>query len=245
MAAPLLSLAAVEAGYDRRPVLLGASLEVAAGEVVALLGPNGAGKSTVLKAAFGLVPVSSGRIAYEGRDITGRAPAANLHDGLAYLPQGGQVFAPLTVAENLSVAADLLPDPARARERVAAALERYPVLGERRSTRAGALSGGQKQMLAIAMALLGEPRLLLVDEPSIGLAPQAAREALARIAALRDATGAGVLLVEQNVALALDLADRAVLLLNGTVAAAAPTAAIRGDEALRRQFTFGLERAER
>lgn len=230
----LVQLDGVTAGYGRRAIVHQLNLSVAAGEIVALLGPNGAGKSTVLKAIFGLVTVSSGRVLYAGRDITGRPPADNLRDRIAYLPQGGQVFGPLSVDQNLRVAAPPAADSADP-------LADWPELAARRRQRAGSLSGGQKQQLAIAMALRHAPRLLLVDEPSIGLAPRLARETLERLRRVREQSGAGILLVEQNVALALAIAERAVLLVNGRLVADRRVPDIVSDHAVRRQFTFGLD----
>jgi len=229
----LLTLAGVSAGYGRAPVIADLDLTVAPGEMVVLLGPNGAGKSTVLKAVFGLARTSAGRIVFADRAITGWRPADCLAAGIALVPQGGQVFGPLSVAENLALARAFHPAPAAAPTDLPPALR----AGRRR---AGTLSGGERGQLALAMALSGQPRLLLVDEPSIGLAPAAAREALRALALRRDRDGLALLLVEQNVALALEFADRALLLVSGRCVAQAPTAAIRADEALRRQFTFGL-----
>jgi branched-chain amino acid transport system ATP-binding protein len=233
----LLRLDQIHARYARRTILHGVSLQLAAGEIVALLGPNGAGKSTVLKAVFGLATIESGCISLAGEDITGDSPAAQLQRGVAYLPQGGQVFAPLTVEENLQVAAAQI----RPRPDLGEAFQRFPALDTRRRQRAGLLSGGERQQLAMAMALLRRPRLLLVDEPSIGLAPRLALDALRLVAEVSGGLGAGVLLVEQNVALALECAQRAVLLVNGRLVAAATTAAILADPALLAQFTYGLE----
>lgn len=235
MALPVLALDGVDAVYVRRRILESVSLSVAAGEIVALVGPNGAGKSTVLKAAFGLARVTAGQVRFGADDITGATPAANRRRGIAYLPQGGQVFAPLSVEEHLKLAVDVLGSGD-----VDAALARFPALAERRRRRAGELSGGERQQLSIAMALLGSPTLLLADEPTIGLAPRLAREAVARLAALRDELGTAVLLVEQNVALALEHADRVVLLINGRVAADEQAPVIRSDASLSRQFSYGL-----
>lgn len=242
--ASLLQLTEVDAAYVRRRILSGVSLALEAGEIVALVGPNGAGKSTVLKSVCGLTTITAGAIELAGQPITGLRPPELLHRGVAYLPQGGQAFGPLTVAENLRVAADRFGFGDAAR-RVAEVLERSSLLRERWRQRAGSLSGGERQQLAIAMALLGEPKVLLVDEPSIGLAPRLAQAALAAITAVRDESGAGVLLVEQNVSLALAAADRAVLLVSGQVVATHSTAAIAADPELRKQYQFGLAHLHR
>ncbi len=181
MPEPLLSLAAVDAAYRRRPILEQISLAVPAGRITALLGPNGAGKSTVLKAIFGLARVTSGQILWSGEPITGGTPAEHLRRGIVYLPQGGQVFGPLTVTEHLAVTAAAMGSRRPADEDLAAAAERLAAAGLPPGRRAADLSGGQKQQVAVAMALLWRPRLLLIDEPSIGLAPALAHLVNGRI----------------------------------------------------------------
>jgi branched-chain amino acid transport system ATP-binding protein len=230
-----LTLDSLCAGYGGRTIVEDVSLEIASGELVALLGPNGAGKSTALKACFGLARVSAGDVRLDGESVRGLRPAACLARGLAYVPQGGQVFGPLTVAENVALARAFHPaaatDDPFLNEALAGLAER----------RAALLSGGERQQLALAMALAGRPRVLLVDEPSIGLAPRAARAALAALDQLRRNAGLTVVLVEQNVNLALEVADRVALLVGGRLVAVAAGEAVRGDEALRRRFTLGLE----
>ncbi|MBI2298642.1 MAG: ABC transporter ATP-binding protein [Armatimonadetes bacterium] len=235
---PALELDQVDAGYGGRRILESISLAVGAGEVLAILGPNGAGKSTVLRAVHGLAQVTAGSVRFAGEDITGATPVANLRRGMAYLPQGGQVFAPLTVDEHLRLACARLGLAAGERE---AAYARFPQLGEQRRQRAGSLSGGERQQVAIAAALLGRPQVLLADEPSIGLAPRVAREALEALDTARREVGAAVLLVEQNAALALEFATRVVLLLDGRVAGTASAGELAEDEALRRRFVYGLQ----
>jgi len=237
---PLLRLESVDAAYRRRPILEQVALALPPGRITALLGPNGAGKSTVLKAIFGLAPITAGRVLFDGQPITGSAPVDNLRRGIVYLPQGGQVFGPLTVAENLTVAAAAMGSSRPAHDAIEAAVARLAAAGLPAGKRAAELSGGQKQQVAVAMALLWQPRVLLIDEPSIGLAPALAQGVMDRLLSVRDEFGTAVLLVEQNVPLAMSTADYLVLLVNGRVVDQAAAAAVRDDPARRRQFTFGL-----
>lgn len=208
-----LSIEALEAGYEPGlPIVRGASLAVQPGEIVAILGPNGAGKSTLVKAVAGLVPVSAGRVLLHGHDIT-RVPAHRLvFEGLAFVPQTDNIFANLSIAENLELAAALLR--ADRRERVEPVYAMFPDLARQRTLRAGRLSGGQRQMLAVARALIARPRVLVLDEPSAGLSPKLVGEVLAQLRSVRD-SGVTVLLVEQNVKAALAVADRAAVLVEG------------------------------
>jgi branched-chain amino acid transport system ATP-binding protein len=209
-----LEARAVVAGYEPGlAVVRGASVAVGHGEVVALLGPNGSGKSTLVKAIAGLVPLEAGTVRLGGRDITGLPAHRLVRLGLAFVPQTENVFARLSVRENLELAAAVLPRPRRA-ARIEAQYALFPDLARLRALAGGRLSGGQRQMLAIARALVVEPRVLILDEPSAGLAPRlvaAVFEALRRIRAL----GVTVLLVEQNARAAVALADRAVVLVEG------------------------------
>ena len=204
----------VVAGYrPDLPILHGVSLHVDGGEVVTIIGPNGAGKSTFVKAVAGLVPVSSGTVALDGRAITGTPAHALALAGVGYVPQTGNVFTTLTIEENLVVGGVPLPraEAARRAERMFAL---YPILAEKRREKAATLSGGQRQMLAIARALLTEPRLILLDEPTAGLSPMAAAELFQLIRGLvKD--GAAVLMVEQNAKAALRMSDRAYVLAEG------------------------------
>jgi branched-chain amino acid transport system ATP-binding protein len=208
-----LAIEQLEAAYEPGlPIVRGATLAVQAGEIVAILGPNGAGKSTLVKAVAGLVPVTAGQVLLHGRDIT-RMPAHRLvFEGLAFVPQTENVFANLTIAENLELAAAILK--ADRRERLAPVYTMFPDLERQRSLLAGRLSGGQRQMLAVARALIAQPRVLMLDEPSAGLSPKLVGQVLEQLKRVRD-HGVTVLLVEQNVKAALAVADRAAVLVEG------------------------------
>ena len=203
----------LEAGYEPGlPIVRGASLSVEVGEILAILGPNGAGKSTLVKAAAGLVPVSRGRCVLFGQDIT-QVPAHRMvFEGLAFVPQTDNVFVNLSIAENLELAAALVK--ADKRERLPPLYAMFPDLERQRKLLAGRLSGGQRQMLALARALIARPRLLVLDEPSAGLSPKLVAQVFDKLREVR-ASGVTVLLVEQNVKAALGLADRAAVLVEG------------------------------
>ncbi len=222
-----LQIENLEAGYEPGlPIVRGASLTVMPGEIVAILGPNGAGKSTLVKAAAGLVPISAGRVLLHGQDIT-RVPAHRMvFEGLAFVPQTENVFANLTIAENLELAAALLK--ADRRERLDPVYAMFPDLLRQRTLRAGRLSGGQRQMLAVARALIARPRVLVLDEPSAGLSPKLVGQVLAQLRTVRD-SGVTVLLVEQNVKAALAVADRAAVLVEGRERVVAACDALRND----------------
>ena len=212
-----LAVEGLVAGYDPDlAIVKGVSLGVGTGETVAILGPNGAGKSTLVKTVAGLVPVQKGRVRIAGREVTDLPAHARIGIGLGFVPQTGNVFTRMTVRENLTLALERLPRADRA-GRIEAMFAMFSDLGARPNLLAGALSGGQRQMLATARALLGRPALLILDEPSAGLSPKLVAEvfaALGRIAA----AGVTLVLVEQNVRAALALASRAVVLVDGRIA---------------------------
>lgn len=202
------------AGYEPGlPVVRGASVEVRSGEIVAVLGPNGAGKSTLIKAIAGLVRIETGRVTLRGDVITGRPAHRMIHAGLAFVPQTENIFARMTVTENLELAGFFLPGAER-RRRIAALYDFFPDLAELRRLAAGRLSGGQRQMLALARALVVQPTVLMLDEPSAGLSPKLVALVFARLREVRR-LGLAVLLVEQNARAALALADRAYVLVDG------------------------------
>ena len=212
----LLALDAVSVAYGKRRALDGVSLTVGPGEIVTLLGANGSGKSTTLRTISGLVRSHAGRIVFEGRDITRAAPDAIVAAGVGHVPEGREIFPQFTVHENLLVGGHTV-----ARGDVAGATERafalFPVLRERHQQIAGSLSGGEQQMLAIARALMSNPRVLLMDEPSEGLAPQIVAEVMSTIRRLKE-QGLSIVLVEQNAKLVFDVADDIVILNSGQVA---------------------------
>jgi ABC-type branched-subunit amino acid transport system ATPase component len=207
-AEPLLSVEALEAGYDEALILRGVSVIAVADQIVSIVGPNGAGKSTLLKAVYGLVRVSAGRVLFEGDDVTSMRPDRITHAGMNYVPQVDNVFPSLTISENLEVGAVTVPRGGR-RRALDEAYELFPLLRERPRQRAGTLSGGQRKLLALARALVTRPRLLLLDEPSAGLSPQAVELVFAKLVEIR---GLGIGMVEQNARRALALSDRGYVL---------------------------------
>jgi branched-chain amino acid transport system ATP-binding protein len=232
---PALRVIDLVAGYEPGvPIVRGVSLEAASGEIVALLGPNGAGKSTLVRAVAGLVRVESGRVLLDGEDVTGRATHTLARAGLGYVPQTENVFTKLTVEEHLALAASVAR-PAGRRARIDAMYDLFPDLAAWRRLRAGALSGGQRQMLALARALVPGPRVLLLDEPSAGLAPVLVDAVLGR---LRDArrTGVTILLVEQNTRAALAVADRGCVLADGRARLVGDAATLAADADVARLY---------
>jgi branched-chain amino acid transport system ATP-binding protein len=212
----MLRLEGVAAGYGGTPALQGVSLDVHQGELVSLIGANGAGKSTTLKTISGLLSPTAGTITFEGEPIGGLSPRAILARGIAHCPEGRRVFPHLTVRENLEMGALLRTDGAGIAADLDAMCDRFPRLRERLRQAAGTLSGGEQQMLAIARALMSRPRLVMFDEPSLGLAPALVEQVFAIVREIR-AAGTTVLMVEQNAMAALQLSDRAYLLETGRV----------------------------
>ncbi len=229
----LLEIAALDAGYGSSVVLHGVNLVVKPREAVALVGANGAGKTTLMRAIMGLVPKCSGSLVFAGRSMTALKPEQRARSGIGYSPEGRRVFPGLTVQENLEVAA-AGSSPAR-RASVARAFEMFPQLAEKREARGWQLSGGQQQMLAIARALMSSPRLLLLDEPSLGLSPLLATEVITRVRDIVD-EGTSVLLAEQNVGKALEVCDRTYVMKLGRIVNAGPSATVRESTDVRQAF---------
>ena len=212
----MLQIADLRVNYGRVPALHGISLRVDEGEAVALVGPNGAGKTTTLSAIFGLVALAGGTILFEGESLVGASPEKILRRGLALVPEGRHIFGTLSVAENLQLGTTARKDRDEAARDLTSVLERFPVLKSYYGRTAGTLSGGEQQQLAIARALLSRPRLLLLDEPSLGLAPVVIDVVFDALEELRT-EGVTILLVEQNAARAVEFADRAYILRTGHV----------------------------
>jgi branched-chain amino acid transport system ATP-binding protein/neutral amino acid transport system ATP-binding protein len=230
----LLAATGIVAGYGRGDeILKGASLTVGPREIVAVIGPNGAGKSTFLKTIAGLLHPSRGTILLDGSPIHALSPRAIARAGVAFVPQEANIFPALSVRENLEIGGYL--DRAHVRARIDAAFERFPILAEKRHRAARTLSGGQRQVLAMATALMVAPRLLLLDEPSAGLSPVAAETLFATIVALNQ-SGVAIAMVEQNANEALLIAHRATLLVDGRVSRDGDAAALRADPEIGRLF---------
>ena len=230
---PLLELCGVEARYGSRRALQGVSIAVGEGEVVAVLGANGAGKTTTLRAISGTVK-TSGDIVFEGRRLRG-GPEAAARRGIAHVPEGRGTFVELTVRENLRLGAYVRRDRSARKDDYDRVLERFPVLRDRLDQRAGTLSGGEQQQLALGRALMQRPKLLL-DEPSLGLAPLLVGEIFRVVAELNEREGLAVLVVEQNANLALERSSRAYVLEVGRVAVAGTSAELRRHESVRRSY---------
>jgi branched-chain amino acid transport system ATP-binding protein len=224
----MLSVEDLRSGYGRIEALHGVSIDVAAGEIVSLLGANGAGKTTLMRAISGVQPISGGRIRFEGRELDGLPAHRRVALGIAQVPEGRQVFAPLSVEDNLKLGAWTRRDASLAAE-LALIYELFPLLASRRRASAGMLSGGEQQMLAISRALMAKPRLLLLDEPSMGLAPMLVEQILDTVRRLKQ-TGLTVLLVEQNARAALAIADRGYVVETGRIVASGSAAELLADE---------------
>ena len=231
-ATPLLAVEDIYTAYGQSQVLFGVSLRVTAGECVALLGRNGVGKSTTMRSIMGLTPPVRGRVLWKARDIRGRAPYQVAREGLGFVPEDRRIFSELSVWENLDVAARRAQPGGWTVERV---YDLFPKLQELRDRQGGFLSGGEQQMLTIARTLMGNPELLLLDEPSEGLAPLVVEHLREQIARLKR-EGLTILLAEQNVEFSLDLADRVYVLEKGHVRYDGSAAAFRADDRIRQQY---------
>lgn len=232
----MLSIRDLDAGYDDLQILTTVDLDVTEGEYIAIVGPNGAGKSTVMKSIFGLTSYMGGTIEFDGVDIAGKTPESIIHYGIGYVPQNENVFSSLTVRENLEMGAYILDDVPE--ERLSSVFERFPILEERQSQKAGTLSGGQRQMLAMGRALMLDPKLLMLDEPSAGLAPDLVTDMFERIDAINE-SGTAVLMVEQNAKEALRQCDRGYVLVQGENRFMDTGDSLLNDENVRQEFLGG------
>lgn len=215
--APLLDVSEITAGYNRRQVLYGVSVSVGRGEVVTVLGHNGAGKTTLLKTIVGFVPLSSGEIRFADRDRANESYTRRVRDGISFTPAEAPVFRDLTVRDNLELGAFTVPSREERSRRIARVYQLFPILDERQTQLAGTLSGGQQRMLSLSMAIMAKPKLMLLDEPSLGLSPAVVQTIFAQIRRFADEDGMSVLLVEQNVKSALRIADRAYFMRTGKI----------------------------
>ncbi len=236
MADALLEVDDIVTQYGPVVALYGVSFRVPEGQIVTLLGANGAGKTTTLRTISGLLRVTRGQILFDGKALHKMSPEQIVRAGVVQSPEGRQIFADLTVDENLEMGAYTRRDRAGIERDKRRVCEYFPVLGQRRSQPAGTLSGGEQQMLAIGRALMARPRLLLLDEPSLGLAPLIVREIFEIVQTINREEGITVLLVEQDVALALHVAHYGYVLTTGTVALHGPSERLRADESVRRSY---------
>jgi branched-chain amino acid transport system ATP-binding protein len=239
MKTPLLEIRQGHVFYGAIEALKGVSLTVNAGEIIALLGANGAGKTTTLAAIVGLVPPKSGQVIYDGQDIQGLGPEKLIEKGLILVPEGRRIFPRLTVLENLRLGAYHRADRQAVARDLESSLELFPILKTRLRQSGGTLSGGEQQMLAIARGLMGQPRLLLLDEPSLGLAPLVIKRIFETIAQINRERGTTIVLVEQNANLALRVANRAYILTTGRVSMSGTAKELSHDERVRKAYLGG------
>jgi branched-chain amino acid transport system ATP-binding protein len=232
---PILAVNSLNSGYGKFQVVFDVSFNVYRNEIFVIVGPNGSGKSTLLKSIFGLTAIYSGSISYMGRDVTKLPPHVKARMGIAYLPQTDNIFSELTVRENLMMATYTLKE-SEARDRVEEVLKIYPVLRNKLDYKAKSLSGGERQMLALAMTLVRRPNMIMLDEPTANLAPVVARDLLKKVSMLRDEMGITVILVEQNARAALEMGDRALLMVSGRVAYEGPARSLLQDAELGKRY---------
>jgi branched-chain amino acid transport system ATP-binding protein len=231
----MLSVEKLDAFYGKKQVLFSISIKLADQRIAAVIGPNGAGKSTLLRAVFGLGPQRQGTIRFNQNDLSGRTPPENIAAGIAFVPQGARVFRDLSVFENLRMGGYTL-SPALLPARIEEVLNAFPMLRQRRTQAAGALSGGERQMLAFGMAMILHPRLLLIDEPSIGLAPKLVAQIFDTIVHVRDTIGTAVLIVEQQAQQILRIAEQVFVIRAGQLIGEGPVENYRSEDALRQVY---------
>jgi ABC-type branched-subunit amino acid transport system ATPase component len=236
---PLLEVRGIVAGYTKElDILKGVSLDVEEGQVVSIIGPNGAGKSTVFKTIFGVLHATEGQIFFEDREITDARPKQLLSAGLCFVPQGRNVFPLMTVGENIELGAYVIKDKHHLRRRLEMVYHLFPILEERKGQKAGSLSGGEMQMLEMGRALLLKPRLILLDEPSLGLSPLMAKEVFAKITEV-NREGTAILMVEQNADQSLKMSDYAYVLEEGRDKCRGPAEEIRTDAEIKKLYLGG------
>ncbi|GAB4252748.1 ABC transporter ATP-binding protein [Deferrisoma sp.] len=235
MSAPLLEVRGLVVRYGKLTVLHGVDLVVQRGETVCVVGANGAGKSTLLKAIMGAAPVAEGEVRFEGRNIVGLPTEEIVRLGIVYVPEGRMLFGPLSVEENLKLGAYVVRDEAKIRASLDRVYDLFPRLRERRDQAAATLSGGEQQMVAIGRGLMSDPKVLMLDEPSLGLAPKLVDEVLETVAALKT-QGVTILLVEQTVREALELSDRGYAIQSGRIVVEGPGRELLDDERLRAAY---------
>lgn len=235
----LLQISGVTTGYGPTTVNRNVSLALGAGEIATILGPNGAGKTTLLRTIAGLVKPRGGSVVFDGRDVTGQPPDVMAKQGVVLVPEGRRIFADMSVEENLRLGAYARRDQAAVDADVKLMEAFFPILAAKRRDKGGSLSGGQQQMLAIARGLMARPRVLLLDEPSLGLSPLMVKEIKAIILAIGERFGASILLVEQNAGLALGVATHGYLMQQGRVVASGPIAELRNAELMRELYLGG------
>jgi branched-chain amino acid transport system ATP-binding protein len=238
LAPDILTLDNVVAGYGKMTILHGTSFSVARGAITTVIGPNGAGKSTVFKTVFGMLPARSGRVLFDGADITNLSPRDLLARGISYVPQGRNIFPELSVRHNLELGAVMAPASFDLVGRMDAAMDRFPVLRRKANAQASTLSGGEQKMLEIARGLLLEPKLMLIDEPSIGLSPILVNELFATLTEMRD-RGITVLMIEQNAKRALEISGHGIVLELGRTRIADTAANILADPRIGQLFLGG------
>ena len=234
----MLELEDLVAGYGGLTVLNGTSFRAARGAITTIIGPNGAGKSTIFKTVFGLLPARSGRVVFEGREVTNLSPKRLLELGISYVPQGRNIFPELSVRHNLELGATAAASSVDVAARIEGVMDRFPMLRDRAAAQASTLSGGQQKLLEIARSLLLDPKLMLIDEPSIGLSPRLVRETFAILHDLR-AKGMSILMVEQNAKRALEASDFGVVIELGRVRMAGEARAILADPKVGQLFLGG------
>ncbi len=233
--APVFALKNIKAGYGDVIIVNDVSVAVDEGETVAIIGPNGSGKSTLLKSLLGFAKLFEGSVNYQGKDITGIAPYRAVAVGIGYVPQTNNVFTNLSVHENLEMGAYIRHDGKSIRKDIGEIYSMFPELEQRRKTYAGRLSGGERQMLAIARAMMARPKVLLLDEPLASLSPKSVDTILAKLEMIREASTA-LIIIEQNVKKALDFANRAYILVNGTCVMEGDAATILADDIAKRRY---------